>query len=334
MRIALDAMGSDNAPRTELEGALMALEKNEGLELILVGKEEILRGVQQDFPAGRVQVVAAPDVVGMHEIPTETLRRKPNCSIARVMALVKDGKADAAVSAGNTGAVMAFALTTLGTIPQVQRPALGAFFPTTRGSCLILDVGANIDVRPQHLFQFGMMGAVAASHILKKASPSVALVNIGQEENKGTDATRQAYELFKASELNFIGNIEGSQIFAGNADVIICDGFVGNVMVKLTEGLGETMAELIAEYLASESKYRVRRWFSKPVLREFLGRMNYEEQGGALLLGVNGAVVIGHGRSSANAIKSAIEQAVFSARENTAGHIRDRFARLQEPTAG
>jgi glycerol-3-phosphate acyltransferase PlsX len=334
LKIALDAMGSDNAPRTELEGALLALDKDPDLELVLVGKEEILRGVQQDFPKGRVQVVPAPDVVGMHESPAETLRRKPNCSIARTVALVKDGRADAAVSAGNTGAVMAFALTTLGTIPQVQRPALGAFFPTTRGSCLILDVGANIDVRPQHLFQFGMMGAVAASYILKKANPSVALVNIGHEETKGTDATRQAFALFKASELNFIGNIEGSQVFAGIADVIVCDGFVGNVMLKLTEGLGETMAKLIAEYLSSESEYRVRRWFSKPVLREFLGRVNYEEQGGALLLGINGAVVIGHGRSSPNAIKSAIEQAAFSARENTAGHIRDRFARLQETAVG
>jgi glycerol-3-phosphate acyltransferase PlsX len=327
-------MGSDNAPRTELEGALLALEDNDDLEITLVGQEEILRGVQREFPKKRVQVVPARDVVGMHEAPGEALKSKPESSIARVMTLVKEGKADAAVSAGNTGAVMAFAVKTLGTIPGVQRPALAAFFPTQRGSCLVADVGANTDVRPQQLFQFGVMGTVAASYVLKKANPRVGLLNIGQEETKGNDATREAYRLFKDSELNFIGNIEGTDVFVGKADVIICDGFVGNVMLKLSEGLGEVTRELMSEYLASESKYRLRRWYSKPVLHEFLSRMNYEEQGGGLLLGVNRPTVIAHGRSSPRALKSALEQAGFSAREDIPGHIRDRFARFAPAADG
>lgn len=330
MRIALDAMGSDNAPRTELEGALLAIEVNDDLNMLLVGKEEILRGVQRDFPAGRVQVIPAAETVGMHESPVEALRRKTDSSIARVMTLVKEGKADAAVSAGNTGAVMAFALKILGTIPGVQRPTLAAFFPTQHGSCLVTDVGANIDVKPQQLFQFGVMGAVAASYVLKKANPKVGLLNIGEEETKGNDVTREAYRLFRDSELNFVGNIEGNDVFMGAADVVVCDGFVGNVMLKLSEGLGEVMVKLMYEYLASESKYRLRRWFSRPVLHEFLSRMNYEEQGGGLLLGVNGAVVIGHGRSSPQALKRAIEQACFSGREHIPEHIRKRFVRFVE----
>ncbi|MEO0108377.1 MAG: phosphate acyltransferase PlsX [candidate division WOR-3 bacterium] len=281
--------------------------------------------MQRDFPLGRVEVVPAQEVVGMHESPSEALKRKADSSIGRIMRLVKELRCDAAVSAGNTGAVMAFALTTLGTISDVQRPTLAAFFPTQRGSSLVADVGANIDVRPQHLFQFGVMGAVAASYILKKANPSVGLLNVGAEETKGTEATREAYRLFRDSELNFVGNVEGSDVFTGAADVVVCDGFVGNVMLKLSEGLGEVVADLVQEYLASESKYRLRRWFSKPVLHEFLSRMNYEEQGGGLLLGVNGSVVIGHGKSSAVAIKRAIEQAVFMAREGIPGHIRNRF---------
>jgi glycerol-3-phosphate acyltransferase PlsX len=327
VKIALDAMGSDNAPRTELEGALLALEANEDLEVILVGKEDIFRDIQQDFPKGRVEVEPASEVVGMHESPAEALRHKPDSSIAHTVALVKEGKAAAAVSAGNTGAVMAFAMKALGMIPGVQRPTLAAFFPTQRGSCLVVDVGANVDVRPEQLFQFGLMGAVAASYILKKANPRVGLLNIGREENKGNETVREAHRLLMSSELNFAGNVEGTEVFAGASDVIVCDGFVGNVMVKLSEGLGEVMTDLLDEYLASESKYRWRRWFSKPVLHEFLGRMNYEEQGGGLLLGVDGAVVIGHGRSSPNAMKSAIEQAAFSARENIPGHIKQRFAR-------
>lgn len=331
MKIALDAMGSDNAPRTELEGALLALETDEKLQIALVGKEEILRDVQRDFPHGRVEFVPAPEIVGMHESPGEALKRKRDSSIARVMTLVKEGKAEAAVSAGNTGAVMAFSLVTLGTIPGVQRPTLAAFFPTQRGSCLVVDVGANVDVRAQQLFQFGLMGAVAASYVLKKANPKVGLLNIGSEETKGTDTTREAYAMFRDSEVNFIGNIEGTDVFTGTADVIVCDGFVGNIVLKLSEGLGEVMTELLYEYLTTKSKYRWRRWFSKPVLHEFLGRMNYEEQGGGMLLGVRGPVVIGHGRSSPMAIKTAIESAAFSARENITGHITHRFAQYASP---
>lgn len=325
MRIAIDGMGGDNAPRPEIEGIRLALEESKDLEVLLVGKSEILDDYRDVLTSLPVEVVEAKEVVGMHELPSQALRRKPNSSIARALSLIKEGKADGMVSAGNTGAVMAFALTILEAIPGVARPALGQFFPTLKGPSLVLDIGANVDTRPKHLLQFGIMGSVVASHILRKVTPTVGLLNIGKESSKGNELVRAAYHFFEQSDLEFVGNIESCDLLKGGVDVVVCDGFVGNIMLKFGEGLIDAIGAKVSEYLTSESKYRIRRRFSKPVLFEFIQSMDYEETGGALLVGVNGIVVIGHGRSTAKAMKNAIKTAQFCAQAKLVEELKSRF---------
>ncbi len=325
MRIAIDGMGGDNAPRPEIEGIRLAIEAFNDLEILLVGKSEILEDYKGELDGLPVEIVEAKEVVGMHELPSQVLRRKSNSSIARAVSLVKENKADAVVSAGNTGAAMAFALSILGTIPGIARPALGQFFPTLKGSSLVLDIGANVDTKPKHLLQFGIMGSVAASHIMKKVTPTVGLLNIGKESSKGNELVRTAYTLFEQSDLEFVGNIEAYDVLKGDADVVVCDGFVGNVMLKFGEGFMEVIGAKLTEYLSSQSEYRIRRRFSKPVLFEFISSMDYEETGGALLLGVNGTVVIGHGRSTAKAIKNAIKTAHFCSQAKLTEELKNRF---------
>ena len=329
MKIALDAMGSDNAPSVEIEGILLALEENQNLQIVLVGQEELLRGANEKF-LERIEILPAPDVVTMHESPTDALRNKRNSSIAKGIELLKNNKIDGFVSAGNTGAVMAFALSILQNIQGVHRPTLATFFPTLRGTTLVLDVGANVDTKPINLLQFALMGSIVASHILKKANPTVGLLNIGKEPQKGNELTQSSFKLLENSGLNFMGNLEANDVFKSSPDVIVCDGFVGNVMLKFGEGMVEIISETLKEYLASETKYRMRRWFSKPVLNEFISRMDYEEQGGALLLGIQGAVVCAHGRSRPKAIKNAINTAIFYSQEQIALHIQEKFAQISK----
>jgi glycerol-3-phosphate acyltransferase PlsX len=318
-------MGSDNAPSVELEGMLLALEENLNLKVVMVGQEELLQGADEKFPE-RVEILPATDVVTMHESPRDALRNKRNSSISKSIELLKDNKVDGVVSAGNTGAVMAFTLSILENIPGVHRPTLATFFPTVKGTALVLDVGANVDTKPVNLLQFAIMGSIVASHILKKAKPTIGLLNIGKEPQKGNELTQSAYKLLETSGLNFLGNLEANDVFNGLADVIVCDGFVGNVMLKFGEGMVEVISETLREYLASETKYRMRRWLSKPVLNEFISRMDYEEQGGGMLLGIPGAVVCAHGRSRPKAIKNAINTAIFYTQEQIASHIREKFA--------
>uniref|UniRef100_A0A7C6A9N1 Phosphate acyltransferase n=1 Tax=candidate division WOR-3 bacterium TaxID=2052148 RepID=A0A7C6A9N1_UNCW3 len=325
MKIALDAMGSDNAPAVELEGMQLALEENQNLEIVLVGRDELLPKNFEKFQ-DRVEIFACPDVVTMHESPSDALRNKRNSSIAKGIELLKDNQVSGFVSAGNTGAVMAFALSILQSIPGVHRPTLATFFPTLRGTALVLDVGANVDAKPNNLLQFAVMGSIVASHILKKANPTVGLLNIGKEPQKGNELTQATFKLLANSGLNFMGNLEANDVFKGSADVIVCDGFVGNVMLKFGEGMVEIISETLKEYLASETKYRMRRWLSKPVLNEFISRMDYEEQGGAMLLGVMGTVVCAHGRSRPKAIKNAINTAIFYSQEGIVSHILEKFS--------
>ncbi len=331
MKIALDAMGTDDAPAAELAGIALALDEWKDLEVVLVGKPGIIDAETVKGYSGRLELVPAGEVVGMHESPNEVVKRKRNSSIAVCMDLMKQGKVSGVVSAGNTGAIMAFALTTLGVVPGVRRPTLGALFPTIKGSTLVLDIGANVDTKPLQLLQFGMMGTTAASYLFKKANPSVGLLNIGQEDSKGNESTFNAYQLFKQHDMNFVGNVEGNAILKGTVDVVVCDGFVGNALLKYAEGLAEVLTGLLEEYLESESKYRMRRWLSKPVLREFIERMDYQEHGGALLLGVLGTVVVGHGRSSPRAIMNALRSAATAAEDKLVEHIRHRFAQAAQP---
>lgn len=318
-------MGSDNAPRAELEGVALALAEDPTLKVALVGQQEIVEGFGDHDPA-RLEMVPASEVVGMHESPADAVKRKRDSSIAVCMRLLQEGKVDGVVSAGNTGAVMAFALTVIGAIPGVHRPTLAVFFPTIRGSTLVLDVGANVDVKPLQLFQFGLMGTTAASYLFRKANPSIGLLNVGREDSKGNDVILEAHRFFKESELNFAGNVEGNDILKGTCDVVVCDGFVGNVLLKYGEGLAEVLAGLLNEYFESESKYRLRRWISKPVLHEFIDRMDYQEHGGALMLGIQGTVVVAHGRSTPRAIMNALRSACRAVEGNLTEHIRQRFA--------
>jgi glycerol-3-phosphate acyltransferase PlsX len=327
VRIALDAMGSDSAPRAELEGVALALDDDPSLQVALVGREQILSGISNRYP-GRLELIPAPDVVGMHESPGEALKRKRKSSIAVCLQLLKEGKVDGMVSAGNTGAVMAFAITTIGVVPGIRRPALGILLPNVRGSTMVLDVGANIDTKPHQLLQFGLMGSTAVSYLFKKANPRVGLLNVGREDTKGTELILEAHRLFKESELNFAGNVEGNDILQGTVDVVVCDGFVGNVLLKYAEGLAEVLAGMLSDYLESESKYRLRRWLSKPVLHEFINRMDYEKHGGSLMLGVRAPVVVAHGRSTSRAIKNALRSAGQAAHDDVAGHVARRFERL------
>lgn len=330
MRIALDAMGSDAAPRAELEGVELAIEQIPDLNVVLVGRPEIVESSRHRF-GDRVELIPAPEVIGMHEAPNEALKRKRDSSLAVCMDLHSQGKTDAVVSAGNTGAVMAFAVTRLGVVPGVHRPALAVLFPRIKGSVLVVDVGANVDAKPLQLLQFGMMGATAASFFFRKANPSVGLLNIGREDSKGNEVTVAAHRLFKESELNFVGNAEGNDIIAGSVDVIVCDGFVGNALLKYGEGLAETLRDLLREYFESETRYRWRRWVSRPVLREFIGRMDYQEHGGALMLGVQGTVVVAHGRSTPRAIMNALRTACQSVRDNLSQHVAHALASVNQP---
>jgi len=319
-------MGTDNAPAAELQGTALALDQWKDLEVVLVGKPGIIDAETVRGYSGRLELVPASEVVGMHESPNEVVKRKRNSSIAVCMDLLRQGKVAGVVSAGNTGAIMAFALTMLGVVPGVHRPTLGALFPTLKGSTLVLDIGANVDTKPLQLLQFGMMGTTAVSYLFKKANPSVGLLNIGHEDTKGNELTFNAYQLFKQHDMNFVGNVEGNAILNGTVDVVVCDGFVGNALLKYAEGLAEVLTGLMEEYLESESKYRMRRWLSKPVLREFVERMDYQEHGGALMLGVLGTVVVGHGRSSPRAIMNALRSAATAAEDKLVEHIRHRFA--------
>jgi len=319
-------MGTDNAPAAELQGTALALDQWKDLEVVLVGKPGIIDAETVRGYSGRLELVPASEVVGMHESPNEVVKRKRNSSIAVCMDLLRQGKVAGVVSAGNTGAIMAFALTMLGVVPGVHRPTLGALFPTLKGSTLVLDIGANVDTKPLQLLQFGMMGTTAVSYLFKKANPSVGLLNIGHEDTKGNELTFNAYQLFKQHDMNFVGNVEGNAILNGTVDVVVCDGFVGNALLKYAEGLAEVLTGLMEEYLESESKYRMRRWLSKPVLREFVERMDYQEHGGALMLGVLGTVVVGHGRSSPRAIMNALRSAAAAAEDKLVEHIRHRFA--------
>jgi len=318
-------MGSDNAPRAELEGVSLALDKHHDLEVVLVGRQEIVEACT-DKHSGRVHLVSASEVVGMHELPTDAVKRKRDSSMAVCMKLLREGKVDGVVSAGNTGAVLGYALTVVGPVPGVYRPTLAVVFPTVKGSGMVLDVGANIAVKPVQLFQFGVLGATAASYLFHKANPAVGLLNIGREDSKGNEAISEAHRLLKESELNFVGNIEGNDILKGAVDVVVCDGLIGNVLLKYTEGMAEVVAGMIHDYLESESKHRIRRWFSKPVLQEFIERLDYQEHGGALLLGVGGTVVVGHGRSTPRAIMNALGSACRAVEGNVTEHIRKRFA--------
>jgi glycerol-3-phosphate acyltransferase PlsX len=323
IRIALDAMGGDYAPAVPVEGALAAAaELPDSCDIQLVGRTEAIRSVLAEHGAApdRFRIVEAPDVVGMGEKPLAAVRGKPQSSIAVGLSLQKRGEADAFISAGNTGAVMAASTILLGLHPGVQRPAIGALFPTGAEPVLVLDAGANVDCSPRELQGFAYIGAVYARDVLGRPNPTVGLLNIGEEQEKGNAAVKEAYALLQHStHFRFVGNVEGRDILGGSCDVVVCDGFVGNVVLKFYESV-ERLFQNLLERSMKRSVLEV------PDVQGALRMLDYSEYGGAPLLGLRGVSIICHGSSSPRAIKNAIRVALQSVQSQLSQHIGAEFA--------
>lgn len=330
-RIAVDAMGGDDAPETVVEGAVQALEQAEQETVILlVGPEQELREAlseHQGSSTRALRILDAPEVIGMGEAPSTAVKQKTDSSIHRGLAAHRDGKADAFVSAGNTGAIMGAAMFILDRIPGVERPSIAGFFPTLKGSSVVLDIGSNVDCRPAHLVQFARMGTVYARHILKNDDPSVGLLNIGEEPGKGNEQVKEAYELLhSAGDLNFAGNVEGSDLLFYASDIIICDGFVGNVLLKFGESMTTVLSEMCEQEMARQGLAPEEQTLVAGVLGEVQKGFDPEAQGGAPLLGVNGNVLVGHGRSTPDAVAQMIHSARRLASENVDEALQSAFS--------
>jgi phosphate acyltransferase len=324
-RIAVDAMGTDAAPLPEVEGAILAARERRA-EVLLVGPQDLLRR-ELSRRGGRglpIHVVHASEAVTMEEAAAKAFRRKRDSSMRVAARLVRDGEAEGLISAGNTGAVMTTAKIVLGALEGVDRPALAAVFPTSEGTAaVLLDVGANVDCKPQHLEQFAVMGQIYYRVIFGIDRPRVGLLSIGQEDHKGNDLTREAHGRLKQSSLNFIGNVEGRDLYNGRVEVIVCDGFIGNVALKISEGLVEAISSLLKESLSSTLSSKVGYVLSRKAFAHFKKRVDYAEYGGAPLLGVRGVCLICHGGSNAHAIKNAIRVAA----EFAEGRVNEKIER-------
>jgi len=326
--IAVDAMGGDHAPRPEVEGAVLAA-RELGVRVLLVGQTEVVKRELARHPHRGLPIELAPasEVITMKDAPMKAFRRKTDSSVHVAAKLVRAGQADGLVSAGNTGAVMAVSRFVLGTLESVDRPALAAPFPTTRGGvAVLLDVGANVDSKVAHLEQFAVMGEMYYRVIFGTRRPKVALLSIGEEEMKGNVLTREAYARLKQLPLNFVGNVEGRDVFSGNANVIVCDGFIGNIALKISEGVAQHIIALLRDALQSSLSSQVGSLLSRRAYQEFKKKIDYSEYGGAPLLGVRGITVIGHGGSNSNAIKNAIRVAAELARSKVNEKIEQELS--------
>ncbi|MFH1441080.1 MAG: phosphate acyltransferase PlsX [Candidatus Omnitrophota bacterium] len=310
MKIVVDAMGGDYAPDVVIEGVIAAV-KEYNTEVILVGDQLKIEALlkKNKYSGNLITVHHASDVIAMQDSAATSIRKKRNSSIVIGINLVKNGTADAFFSAGNTGAVVCGATLFLGMLPGIERPGIAIVMPTLKGASLIIDVGANIDPKPTQLLQYGIMAEAYMKYILNKPNPTVGLLNVGEEETKGTDFVKETHELLSQNRLNFIGNVEGRDLFSGKCDVIICDGFVGNVALKVTESAAEAMQEFLKRSLKSDFMALLGFLLLKKSLLKFKKEIDYSEYGGAPLLGINGVVIIGHGRSNVKAIKNAIRVA-------------------------
>ena len=313
IKIVVDAMGGDEAPLNDVSGAIIAAElKPDTLEIILVGKEKLIKDelLKHKVNLSNISIVNADEVITMEDSPTESLKSKPDSSINVGVNLVKDKKADAFVSAGNTGAVMTASILRLGRIEGVGRPTIGSLFPTDFGKTMVFDVGASVDCKAKHLLEFAVMGNIYMKSIYNVSSPKIGLLSVGEEKSKGDTLTLEAYELLEKSDMNFIGNVEGRDVLRGKADVIVCDGFVGNVILKFAESVLDVIKGKFRAY--AEKGFFKKIWIGmmygtlkNVVLKDF----DYQEYGGVPLLGVNGVTIIGHGKSSPIAIKNMILKA-------------------------
>lgn len=310
--LAVDAMGGDFGPEVNVPGSLAAARET-GAKIILVGDQalieaELARHAHHDV---EIEIVHTTQVAGMAEKPSDILRRKKDSSIQVAFRLVREGRAHGVVTAGNSGAALACGMFILGRINGVDRPALATILPTLKKPVVLIDVGANADCKPYNLVQFGLMAEVLAKHVLGVACPRVGILSIGEEEGKGNALTKEAYKLLKSSSLNFVGNVEGRDVFTGETDVIVCDGFVGNVALKLSEGLGSALATMLKTELKKSLWSRLGTLIALPAFKRFGKKIDYAEYGGAPILGLNGIAIVCHGASSARAITTALEQAAI-----------------------
>jgi phosphate acyltransferase len=341
-RIALDAMGGDDAPAAIVAGAIQAQTELADVDVILVGDPEQIQACLNHHPnAPKLEIVPAEGTIEMHEEPLGALRRKPKASINVSMQLVKEGKADAVVSAGHSGAAMAAALLRLGRLRGIDRPAIAAIFPTNRAdkSVVILDVGANVDCKPKYLEQFAVMGSVYSQYVMGVEAPKVGLLNIGEEESKGNDVAIKAHESLLVNEhINFVGNAEGRDVLSGNFDVIVCDGFVGNVLLKFAEAVGDIVVQMLKEELPRGLHGKLGTAILKPNLKRLKQRIDAAEHGGGLLLGVEGVCIISHGSSDANSIANAIRSAKNAVDHNVIDQIksstRDKALQAEQVVVG
>jgi glycerol-3-phosphate acyltransferase PlsX len=333
MRIALDAMGGDHAPGPIVSGAIQAVNAAPDVSVVLVGdRVQIEPLIIGDYPRDRLDIFHCTQIVGMDESPVDALRKKPDNSINRSWQLLAEKKVDAVVSAGNTGAMVAGGLRLRRFLKNVKRPGIATVMPTAKGTCIILDVGANVHPKPSHLFQYGVMGRVFAKHIFQVENPTIGLMNIGEEEGKGHELAQTTHSLFEQSSLSpsFIGNIEGRDIHRGACDVVVTDGFVGNVVLKLCEGVFDFIMKLVGkEVIASLPNDRLS---AQHALHELIRRYDYSNFGGAPLLGIDGICIICHGSSGDRAIRNAIAMAAQYARLKLNEKIVDELAALSAPS--
>jgi glycerol-3-phosphate acyltransferase PlsX len=330
MRIVLDAMGGDRAPQVAVEGGVMAA-REYGIEVVLVGPQQVVEAelAKHDTTGLSLPVVHASQVIEMTDEPSMAARQKKDSSMVVGMNLVKKGEADAFTTAGNSGGALAAALFQVGRIKGIKRPALSTIFPTRKGFCFISDIGANTDCKPEYLLQFGIMSSAYAERVLGIPHPRVGIVSNGEEEGKGSILVKEASKLLKNSHLNFVGNVEGKDIPAGLADVVVTDGFSGNVVIKLSEGVATLLMEVMEEEIKKRPTAVLGALLARSALREVKSRLDYSEYGGAPLLGVDGVIIVGHGRSNAKAIKNmvrvgkeAVEKGMLEAiKEGIAGSV-------------
>lgn len=332
MKIAVDAMGGDNAPATVVEGAVQATRELD-VELILVGNQAM---VSEALSEHRTQdlslsVIHASQQVAMDESPSSVIRKKKDSSICIATNLVKKGEAVAVISAGNTGASMATGLFSLGRLSGVERPAIATPLPTLTGTAIMIDVGANVDCKPSHLLQFAIMGRIYAEKIFGIPNPSIGLLSIGEEDGKGNELTKEVFGMLKGSSLHFVGNIEGRDVYSGGADVIVCDGFIGNVALKISEGLSDAMIQFLKQEILSSTAGKLGYSLLKSSFSRFRKKVDYAEYGGAPLLGLDGISIICHGHSSPHAIKNAIRVAKESFERGVNQHIKEQIETFTAP---
>ncbi|WP_035246008.1 phosphate acyltransferase PlsX [Desulfogranum mediterraneum] len=315
MRIALDAMGGDRGSEMLIRGAIAAVEEQSDIEVVLVGPEPLLRdtltavGGRGGAWSDRLTIEHAPEVVGMDESPVDAVRKKKLSSVMVAFDLVKNGRADAVVSAGNSGATLAAGVRKLGRLRGVSRPGIASFFPTLKKPVMLMDIGANVDCRPQHLCQFAVMASSCSSLLLTIDRPRVGLLSIGEESGKGNALVKETYDLLRESSLNFVGNVEGRDVYKGDVDVIVCDGFVGNISLKISEGLADAAMQMLKKEIMKTWRAKLGYLLIRKAISGFKKQVDYAEYGGAPLLGINGTGIICHGTSNATAIRNAIEVA-------------------------